>query len=48
MAKQDRLDTPGRRSGWIDDEQLLALAAPFGKSGYGEYLLKVMDRGRSR
>jgi glucose-1-phosphate thymidylyltransferase len=26
------------RSGWIDDEQLLALAAPFGKSGYGEYL----------
>ena len=26
------------RRGWIDDEQLLALAEPLRKSGYGEYL----------
>ena len=26
------------RLGWIDDEQLLALAQPLGKSGYGRYL----------
>jgi glucose-1-phosphate thymidylyltransferase len=26
------------RNGWIDAEKLLALAAPLGKSGYGEYL----------
>lgn len=26
------------RLGWIDDEQLLALARPLGKSGYGRYL----------
>lgn len=29
------------RKGWIDDEQLLALARPFGKSGYGRYLERL-------
>jgi glucose-1-phosphate thymidylyltransferase len=26
------------RQGWISDEQLLSLAAPLRKSGYGTYL----------
>ena len=26
------------RNGWITDDQLLALAAPLGKSSYGDYL----------
>lgn len=30
------------RSGWIDDEQLLALAKPLGKSGYGRYLEQLL------
>jgi glucose-1-phosphate thymidylyltransferase len=30
------------RNGWIDDVQLLALAAELGKSGYGEYLMKLV------
>jgi glucose-1-phosphate thymidylyltransferase len=29
------------RQGWIDDEQLLALARPLGKSGYGRYLERL-------
>jgi glucose-1-phosphate thymidylyltransferase len=29
------------RLGWIDDEQLLALARPLGKSGYGRYLERL-------
>jgi glucose-1-phosphate thymidylyltransferase len=29
-------------AGWIDDEQLSALAAPLTKSGYGEYLLGLL------
>ena len=29
------------RQGFIDEEQLLALAAPLKKSGYGEYLSKL-------
>ena len=29
------------RNGWIDDSQLLALAEPLLKSGYGEYLRNV-------
>jgi glucose-1-phosphate thymidylyltransferase len=34
------------RMGFIDDAQLEALAAPLRKSGYGDYLLRVMnDRG---
>ncbi|SEM44697.1 Glucose-1-phosphate thymidylyltransferase [Pseudoxanthomonas sp. GM95] len=31
-------------SGWIDDAQLEALAAPLVKSGYGEYLLSLRER----
>jgi glucose-1-phosphate thymidylyltransferase len=34
------------RKGWIDDTQLLALAAPLMKSGYGRYLERLpYDRG---
>jgi glucose-1-phosphate thymidylyltransferase len=29
-------------NGWIDDDQLCALAAPLEKSGYGQYLLKLL------
>lgn len=29
------------RHGWINDEQLLALAAPLAKSGYGKYLQRL-------
>jgi len=39
------------RRGWIDDAQLLALAEPLVKSGYGEYLrglvAEAVERGRS-
>lgn len=31
--------------GWIDQEQLLALAEPLHKSGYGGYLVQVLERG---
>ena len=31
------------RQGYIDGEQLLALAAPLVKSGYGEYLKELID-----
>jgi glucose-1-phosphate thymidylyltransferase len=31
------------RSGWIDAEQLEALARPMMKSGYGQYLLKMLN-----
>jgi glucose-1-phosphate thymidylyltransferase len=29
------------RAGWIDDDQLAALAKPLLKSGYGEYLMRI-------
>lgn len=32
---------------WIDREQVLKLAEPLLKSGYGEYLLQIVDRGPS-
>ncbi|MBK9177340.1 MAG: glucose-1-phosphate thymidylyltransferase RfbA [Flavobacteriales bacterium] len=32
------------KKGWISDEQLEALARPLVKSGYGEYLLKLLKR----
>ncbi|WP_425843357.1 glucose-1-phosphate thymidylyltransferase RfbA [Agrococcus sp. TSP3-2-1] len=32
------------RAGWIDDEQLRALAQPLVKSGYGRYLLTLLER----
>jgi len=31
------------RAGWIDDAQLTALAAPLRKSGYGEYLGRLLN-----
>ena len=34
------------RNGWIDSDQLLALAQPLLKSGYGEYLVNLATRGR--
>ncbi|MGD9812602.1 MAG: glucose-1-phosphate thymidylyltransferase, partial [Sphingobium sp.] len=33
------------RMGFIDDDGLKCLAAPLRKSGYGEYLLRLLDRG---
>ena len=33
------------RSGWIDDAGLEALAAPLRKSGYGEYLMRLLRLG---
>jgi glucose-1-phosphate thymidylyltransferase len=35
------------RSGWISDEQLLALAEPLGKSSYGQYLTSLVRGGVS-
>jgi glucose-1-phosphate thymidylyltransferase len=32
--------------GYIGDDQLAALAAPLLKSGYGEYLMRCLERGR--
>jgi glucose-1-phosphate thymidylyltransferase len=32
--------------GYIDADQLARLAEPLRKSGYGEYLLKVIEEGR--
>ena len=32
-------------NGWIDDAQLLALAAPLAKNGYGQYLQSLVARG---
>jgi len=32
--------------GWISDEQVRKLAEPLRKSGYGEYLLSLVSRGR--
>lgn len=34
------------RHGWIDDAALEALAVPLRKSGYGEYLLRLLDGER--
>lgn len=31
------------RNGWISDDQLRGIAAPLVKSGYGEYLLKIVN-----
>ncbi len=33
-------------AGWIDDEQLAALAAPLVKSGYGQYLMRLLEGHR--
>jgi glucose-1-phosphate thymidylyltransferase len=34
------------RNQWIDDNQLIALANPLTKSGYGDYLLSLVNEGR--
>ena len=34
------------RQGWINDDQLLAIAEPLRKSGYGEYLCALPGRDR--
>ena len=34
------------RQGWIDGEQLLALAGPLDKSGYGDYLRQLLELGQ--
>jgi glucose-1-phosphate thymidylyltransferase len=31
------------RQGWIDADQLARLATPLAKSGYGQYLLRIID-----
>jgi dTDP-glucose pyrophosphorylase len=31
------------RLGWIDADQLRALATPLAKTGYGRYLLRVVE-----
>lgn len=35
-------------NGWIDTEQLLALAAPLAKTGYGQYLRQLTKEGLAR
>lgn len=35
------------RNRWIDNEQLLALAAPLAKSGYGQYLQRLIESGEN-
>jgi glucose-1-phosphate thymidylyltransferase len=35
-------------SGWIDAEQLLRLAAPLAKTGYGQYLRNLIEQGHVR
>ena len=32
------------RNGWITDQQLVEIATPLVKSGYGDYLLRLVDR----
>ena len=34
------------RRGWIEDKQLVRLAEPLEKSGYGKYLLELLELGR--
>ncbi|MGC5076972.1 glucose-1-phosphate thymidylyltransferase RfbA [Agrococcus sp. DT81.2] len=36
------------RAGWIDDAQLEQLAQPLVKSGYGSYLMRLLERERAR
>jgi glucose-1-phosphate thymidylyltransferase len=33
------------RNRWIDDAQMLALAEPLSKNGYGQYLLELLQHG---
>ena len=41
-TKVNCLEEIAWRNGWIDDDQLSALAEPLRKSGYGEYLLRLL------
>ena len=34
------------KKGYIDEERLISLARPLEKSGYGEYLLRILETGR--
>jgi glucose-1-phosphate thymidylyltransferase len=36
------------RNGWLDDDQLSSLAASLAKSGYGDYLARLLAEGRRR
>lgn len=36
------------RNGWVSDEQFAALAAPLRKSGYGTYMLGLLEEGVDR
>ncbi|NHC16306.1 glucose-1-phosphate thymidylyltransferase, partial [Motilibacter sp. E257] len=31
------------REGWLSDDQLRAIAEPLRKSGYGDYLVRLLD-----
>ena len=31
------------RNGWINDSQLTSLAQPLAKSGYGQYLMRLLN-----
>jgi glucose-1-phosphate thymidylyltransferase len=35
------------RQGWINSEQLEQLAQPLKKSGYGDYLLQLLEMGNA-
>ncbi|MFI4927022.1 MAG: glucose-1-phosphate thymidylyltransferase, partial [Burkholderiales bacterium] len=35
-------------NGWINAEQLLALATPLAKTGYGQYLQNLLREGHAR
>jgi len=35
------------RMGWISADQLTALAEPLRKSGYGDYLLQLLELGHA-
>lgn len=43
-AKIGCIEEVAWRAGWIDDAQLEALATPLVKSGYGEYLLRLLEQ----
>jgi len=36
------------QNGWIDDKKLREIAEPLRKSGYGEFLLRMLDRKHSK
>ena len=36
------------KNGWINDEQLRAISEPLVKSGYGDYLLRLLERPEAR